>query len=218
MAHPSVQTQLRGLWAASRPLSVGHSALGCRTTHTAHRRTLVYRINELINFTKGENESQSIQATIWSCYWCSHVPDLQPTTYDHNIRSVVQHRTEGGQDLRVFHVTFRKLLQSIYSWWVQTCEFTHLVSVAWAESCRYHGSHALVESQSGQPGNFGTEWGVGSHWLWGTASPRRRCGDEGSEHTNTSIQNSFTEFNWSAFGQLFKNEWSGIYLKKKKLK
>lgn len=83
-----------------------------------------------------------------------------------------------------------------------TCEFTHLVSVAWAESCRYHGSHALVESQSGQPGNFGTEWGAGSHWLWGTASPQRRCGDEGSEHTNTSIQNSFTEFNWSAFGQL----------------
>lgn len=112
------------------------------------------------------------------------------------------HRTEGGQDLRVSPVTFRKLLQSIYSWWGQTCEFTHLVSVAWAESCRYHGSHALVESQSGQPGNFGTEWGAGSHWLWGTASPQRRCGDEGSEHTNTSIQNSFTEFNWSAFGQL----------------
>ncbi len=115
---------------------------------------------------------------------------------------VVQYRTEGGQDQRVFHVTFRKLLQSIYSWWGQTCAFTHLVSVAWAESCRYHDSHALVESQSGQPGNFGTEWGAGSHWLWGTASPRRRCGDEGSEHTNTSIQNSFTEFNSSAFEQL----------------
>lgn len=117
--------------------------------------------------------------------------------------SIVQSQNRGWPRLKgLSPVTFRKLLQSIYSWWGQTWAFTHLVSVAWAESCRYHGSHALVESQSGQPGNFGTEWGAGSHWLWGTASPQRRCGDEGSEHTNTSIQNSFTEFNWSAFGQL----------------
>ncbi len=71
---------------------VGHSALGCRRTHTARRRTLVYRINEFINFTKGENESQSIQGDHLELLLMLACPWPQSTTHDRNIRCSVQNR------------------------------------------------------------------------------------------------------------------------------